>query len=197
MSVLAANSVSFASSSGVMPVCSAFQVSARGLVGSDVEGRRITASGLAEDFVIKRRNKLAGVPQEIYDGIKGLLETAAASGQSERGLADSIREAFDQTYEGRAETVARTETASAYGSASQASLEDSSWTHKRWLSAHDSAVRDSHREMDGEVVPVDERFSNGLMFPGDPDGPAEEVINCRCVSVAATPEEVAALEGGE
>lgn len=34
--------------------------------------------------------------------------------------------------------------------------------------------------MDGEVKELDEAFSNGLMFPGDPDGPAEEVCNCRC-----------------
>jgi len=25
-----------------------------------------------------------------------------------------------------------------------------------------------------------ERFSNGLMYPGELGGPAEEVINCRC-----------------
>lgn len=35
--------------------------------------------------------------------------------------------------------------------------------------------------MDGETVPIDAKFSNGLRFPRDPDGPADEVINCRCV----------------
>lgn len=28
----------------------------------------------------------------------------------------------------------------------------------------------------------DEKFSNGLMFPGDPNGGAAEVVNCRCTS---------------
>lgn len=28
----------------------------------------------------------------------------------------------------------------------------------------------------------DKKFSNGLMFPGDPNGGAAEVVNCRCTS---------------
>jgi len=35
--------------------------------------------------------------------------------------------------------------------------------------------------MDGETRPFNEPYSNGLMYPGDPGGSAEEVINCRCV----------------
>ena len=35
--------------------------------------------------------------------------------------------------------------------------------------------------VDGEIRALDEKFSNGLMYPGDPSGSAAEVINCRCV----------------
>lgn len=51
---------------------------------------------------------------------------------------------------------------------------------KRWVTVQDERVRDSHAELHGMVVPVDEEFPNGLMFPGDPSGPPEEVYNCRC-----------------
>ena len=34
--------------------------------------------------------------------------------------------------------------------------------------------------LDGEIKPFDESFSNGLMYPGDINGTAEEIINCRC-----------------
>ena len=51
---------------------------------------------------------------------------------------------------------------------------------KQWDSTLDSRTRDSHVSVDGEVRELDEKFSNGLMFPGDPSGRAEEVINCRC-----------------
>ena len=53
---------------------------------------------------------------------------------------------------------------------------------KQWDAALDGRTRDSHRRVDGEIRELDEKFSNGLMFPGDPAGEAAEVINCRCTS---------------
>ena len=54
---------------------------------------------------------------------------------------------------------------------------------KQWLAALDPRTRGSHRHLDGEVVELDAKFSNGLKYPGDPDGPAPEVYNCRCTLV--------------
>lgn len=54
---------------------------------------------------------------------------------------------------------------------------------KQWLAALDSRTRGSHRHLDGEVVELDAEFSNGLRYPGDPDGPGSEVYNCRCTLV--------------
>lgn len=54
---------------------------------------------------------------------------------------------------------------------------------KRWLAALDSRTRGSHRHLDGETVGLDAEFSDGLKYPGDPDGPASEVYNCRCTLV--------------
>lgn len=53
---------------------------------------------------------------------------------------------------------------------------------KQWDAALDKRTRDSHARVDGEIRELDEKFSNGLMFPGDPSGSAAEVINCRCTS---------------
>jgi hypothetical protein len=45
----------------------------------------------------------------------------------------------------------------------------------------DDRVRDSHFLCEEQgAVPAAAPFHNGLMFPGDPNGPPEEVINCRC-----------------
>ena len=51
---------------------------------------------------------------------------------------------------------------------------------KQWDSTLDGRTRPSHQRVDGEIKELDEPFSNGLMFPGDPDGGAAEVVNCRC-----------------
>lgn len=51
---------------------------------------------------------------------------------------------------------------------------------KQWDASLDNKTRKSHMKVDGEIRELDEPFSNGLMFPGDPSGKAKEVINCRC-----------------
>lgn len=51
---------------------------------------------------------------------------------------------------------------------------------KQWDAALDGRTRPSHRRVDGEIRELDEPFSNGLMYPGDPQGSAKEVIRCRC-----------------
>lgn len=51
---------------------------------------------------------------------------------------------------------------------------------KQWDATLDGHTRKSHRKVDGEIRELDEKFSNGLMMPGDPNGKASEVINCRC-----------------
>lgn len=55
---------------------------------------------------------------------------------------------------------------------------------KQWLATLDGRTRHSHRRLDGEVVGMDESFSNGLSYPGDPGpGIGSEVYNCRCTLV--------------
>ncbi len=51
---------------------------------------------------------------------------------------------------------------------------------KQWDGTLDKRTRPSHKKVDGEIRELEETFSNGLLHPGDPNGRAEEVINCRC-----------------
>lgn len=66
-----------------------------------------------------------------------------------------------------------------YGNAAKMGID----VQKRWLATLDKRTRGSHRHLDGETVELDEEFSNGLKYPGDPDGAGSEVYNCRCTMV--------------
>ena len=59
---------------------------------------------------------------------------------------------------------------------------------KEWLATLDGRTRDSHAALDGERVDYKKAFSNGLMYPGDPNGDPSEVYNCRCTMVPYYPE---------
>lgn len=56
---------------------------------------------------------------------------------------------------------------------------------KTWHTSGLPNIRDSHELTNGQEVPFNQPFVTGagnlLMFPGDPNGPAEEVIQCRCI----------------
>lgn len=60
---------------------------------------------------------------------------------------------------------------------------------KEWMATLDGVTRHSHRMLDGEQIKVAKdpwhptKFSNGCRYPGDPQGPAHEVYNCRCTMV--------------
>lgn len=57
---------------------------------------------------------------------------------------------------------------------------------KEWQAMLDEHTRTSHRIADGMIVPIDQPYhldGGDLMFPGDPEGPAKEVYNCRCTQI--------------
>lgn len=92
----------------------------------------------------------------------------------------------------RAETIARTEALRAvhlanremYHQAFESGDLDPSLITREWNTAKDERVRGSHAAMHGQQRGFDEAFLSGdgnkLRFPGDPEAPAEDVVNCRC-----------------
>lgn len=58
--------------------------------------------------------------------------------------------------------------------ADQAGVREKTWT------VNSGRPRSIHAEMNGESVPIFELFSNGMRWPGDPSGGADNNANCRC-----------------
>lgn len=55
----------------------------------------------------------------------------------------------------------------------------SGYTTKTWHTSGGGDHRASHVAQNGMTIPIDERFPNGLRYPGAP-GPPAEVVNCKC-----------------
>jgi HK97 family phage portal protein len=117
----------------------------------------------------------------LKDDMGKMIAKCIEDGLSVRQTASVIREYYDDRSYQMAIRIARTETASAAGYAQHQTALDLGFTKKQWISARDARTRDSHSQLDGETRGINERYSNGLMYPGDPSGAAGEVINCRCI----------------
>jgi hypothetical protein len=131
----------------------------------------------------KRQNLIKGVSDRRFGQIMDVVRDAMLSDTWDGGsgaIADELRRFFEGD-DARALLVARTESGSAANAAAKDGYKAGGADGKSWLPVPDDGRnRPEHLEMDGETVTIDEAFSNGLQFPGDPLGPPEEVCNCRC-----------------
>lgn len=154
-----------------------------------------------ETYLAAVENRMVRTPDTVFRMVAAEIDKATAAGEAIDVMRHRVQDVLDYTgnsdWPGRAQLVARTETTGAYnGAALEAARLESVATGKRlekvWVCTIDGSTRDSHFEADGQRVPIDQPFDIGgadLMFPGDPDGPVEEVANCRCTMVELEPED--------
>lgn len=118
-----------------------------------------------------------------------ILEKIVEEGLGEEQGAIRLQQLLGDNYARFAATrVVRTEVHTAVNRATQLSTvattnETGIKFNKVWISTEDSRTRPTHDAADGQTVPTEKPFIVGgveLMYPGDPDGPANEIINCRC-----------------
>ncbi len=141
--------------------------------------------------------EVTNITQTTMDQMRDVLTQAFKDGISPGEVTKRVREKFDQIDQGRAATIARTETLSAVSAGRQEKRD--AWKaefpdrklQKQWVTSQDERVRGdpsglypkaefSHYDMDGEVVDSDKDFSNGLAYPREQGGEAGNIINCRC-----------------
>lgn len=68
---------------------------------------------------------------------------------------------------------------------------------KRWMATFDFKTRETHRELDGQVVDIDDDFivdGKRIAYPGDPTADPALVYNCRCTLVYDHPEYPSEIE---
>ena len=124
---------------------------------------------------------LRQVNATTYEKLKDEFAVSLAEGESRKDLIKRIERVYGDISKARAATIARTEVHNSTQYGTMEGYRQAMMTIKIWVAVGDAATRDAHLHLDGEEKPLDMPFSNGLMFPGDPNGSPEEVINCRCV----------------
>lgn len=123
----------------------------------------------------------------IYNELRREFAVGLLKGESIPKLAKRIQKSLNSSMN-RAILIARTENTRVQNQSREEVFKNATEKgiklKKQWISAGDKRVRASHQRLNGEIVNMNESFSNNCEYPGDPNGGASEVCNCRCTFVA-------------
>jgi uncharacterized protein with gpF-like domain len=133
-------------------------------------------------------DKTTSVPQTLHDSLLSVLEENIRLNNSPAEIAANISSFFDSTTNARAIRVAQTVSNYVVNKGNAIAAKQAGiFKKKLWLTQRDARVRNHHRSLDGETVPIDAEFKltdgDALSMPGDPKGRAENVIRCRCTAI--------------
>ena len=137
----------------------------------------------AEDFSVAKMDKVLRKRAEMLadsingttlEKLTGTITEGINEGEGIGEMTDRIQSVYSDFSDYRAERIARTETTAANNEGFiEAYKQSGVATHKEWIAVMDDRTRPEHADLNGEVVPLDSNFSNGLSYPQEP--------NCRCV----------------
>lgn len=141
-------------------------------------------SNLQESHVIAKHSiKIKEINDTVRKQVRELLNTAETNAMSVGDVAKELEDKFKMARD-RAVMIARTETTSVSNELINENYKDAGYNGLEWLTSEDSSVRDSHSVLNGQQVRIGQRFSNGLLYPGDmTSNNPSEVIQCRCSTI--------------
>lgn len=146
------------------------------------------------EWKINERKDYAWNRQKVENSItQGIIQ-----GEDVDQITERLVESLCTQNENRMRTFARTAITGAQNAGRQAQMEDAEdmgiKVKKRWLATLDDRTRDTHQELDGQEVDIDEPFTVDLdgkteeiRYPGDPNAEPCLVYNCRCTMIQVYP----------
>lgn len=132
------------------------------------------------------------VNQTTREAIRHAIDEALGEGETIDEIARRVKGVFEKASRFRAQMIARTETIGASNQGTLMAYKDAGIPlKKKWFAAMDERTRDSHKrahklaavDLDKPFVFEGEKGTVRMNAPGDPNGPPEEVIQCRCTLI--------------
>jgi HK97 family phage portal protein len=137
---------------------------------------------VAQRFLREKKIKLSfEVNDYTLQQLRDTLAEGLKNGEAALQMTQRVEKVFEFSKLYRAERIARTEV----GAVENRSLVDvwgkAQIQKKQWLHTGGGfEPRPEHVAMNGETVLMSQPFSNGLMFPNDPNADPSETCNCTC-----------------
>lgn len=133
-------------------------------------------------------SKIVEISKTTRKQINRVLTAGVKKAATNAAIAKDIREILGgKSAARRAERIARTETHTASQVGSEAAARSSGLDMVgEWAAVEDARTRPAHAEADGQIIELGGTFTVGgeqLRYPGDPNGSAGNIINCRCVAL--------------
>lgn len=143
---------------------------------------------LTDAYLATLTGKMVGINSTTETLIREQLRQGLAAGEGIPELSRRLTSTMEGMTTTRAPLIARTEVIGASNNGIYSAHVQSGIVDKRqWIATFDSATRDTHSQLQGMVVGINEPFvsSSGYeaMYPGS-FGVAEEDCNCRCTTIA-------------
>lgn len=130
--------------------------------------------------------RIVGIERSTRDKIASIIAKGVTEGVSQAELKKEIQSEMKDASSARVKLIARQETMMALATGQfdmmkSAGATTKTWHHRPQKNPRDGSRGPNHVALEGETVAIDAKFSNGLLFPRDPNDPRpEELINCRC-----------------
>ena len=128
---------------------------------------------------------ISSIPRQAAIKLTDEVRKAQQAGARPETVARLMRKRFPELLKSRINLIARTETAKASTELTRARSEELGLDYYIWRTSHDVRVRDSHRKMDGVVVPCADPPAPELLVGERDEGHyhAGEIYNCRCTQI--------------
>jgi SPP1 gp7 family putative phage head morphogenesis protein len=132
-----------------------------------------TMTSAVEEGLIER-TKLLGesIATTSQDRLAVAMKESFALNESRKEQIERVKELYKDMNDSRANTIARTEIHAIQQKSNLEVYKQAGIETKKWTTVGDERVRPEHQILDGEEVPINGKFSNGLEYPNE--------VNCRC-----------------